>query len=74
MLLLIPTGILLVVSLIFNVAMTVTKKLYNRTAPAGRERAGMIMLIARIHAKNLFFMKSSFILPAELPRAGVWMP
>ncbi len=37
MLLLIPTGILLVVSLIFNVAMTVTKKLYNRTAPAGRE-------------------------------------
>lgn len=37
MLLLIPVGILLVVSLIFNVAMTVTKKLYNRTAPAGRE-------------------------------------
>lgn len=37
MLLLIPTGILLVVSLIFNVAMTVTKKLYNRSAPAGRE-------------------------------------
>ncbi len=37
MLLLIPVGILLVVSLIFNVATSVTKKLYNRTAPAGRE-------------------------------------
>lgn len=37
MLLLIPTGILLVVSLIFNVATSVTKKLYNKTAPSGRE-------------------------------------
>lgn len=37
MLLLIPVGILLVVSLIFNVAMSVTKKCFNRTAPAGRE-------------------------------------
>ena len=37
MLLLIPTGILLVVSLIFNVATCVAQKLYNKTAPAGRE-------------------------------------
>ncbi len=37
MLLLIPVGILLIVSLIFNVATCVTKKLYNKTAPAGRE-------------------------------------
>lgn len=37
MLLLIPVGILLVVSLIFSVATSVTKKLYNKTAPAGRE-------------------------------------
>ena len=37
MLLLIPTGILLVVSLIFNVATGIAQKLYNKTAPAGRE-------------------------------------
>ena len=37
MLLLIPAGILLVVSLIFNVATGVAQKLYNKTAPAGRE-------------------------------------
>ena len=37
MLLLIPVGVLLVVSLLFNVATSVTKKFYNKTAPAGRE-------------------------------------
>lgn len=37
MLLLIPVGALLVISLIFNTATSVTKKIYNRTAPAGRE-------------------------------------
>ena len=37
MLLLIPVGILLVVSLMFNVATCVFQKLYNKTAPAGRE-------------------------------------
>ena len=37
MLLLIPVGVLLVVSLIFNVATSVAQKLYNKTAPAGRE-------------------------------------
>lgn len=37
MLLLIPTGILLVVSLLFNTATSVTKKVYNKSAPAGRE-------------------------------------
>ena len=36
MLLLIPVGVLLVVSLLFNVATSVTKK-YNKSAPAGRE-------------------------------------
>ena len=37
MLLLIPVGVLLVVSLIFNVATSVAQKLYNKTAHAGRE-------------------------------------
>jgi drug/metabolite transporter (DMT)-like permease len=37
MLLLIPVGILLVVSLLFNVATSVTKKFYNKNAPSGRE-------------------------------------
>ncbi len=37
MLLLIPVGVLLVISLIFNTATSVTKKFYNKTAPAGRE-------------------------------------
>ncbi len=37
MLLLIPVGALLVISLIFNTATSVTKKFYNKTAPAGRE-------------------------------------
>ena len=37
MLLLIPVGVLLVVSLLFNVATSVTKKFYNKTAPSGRE-------------------------------------
>ena len=36
MLLLIPVGILLVVSLIFNVATCVAQKLYNKTAPRGQ--------------------------------------
>lgn len=37
MLLLLPTGLLLTVSFLFNVATVVVKKLYNKTAPAGRE-------------------------------------
>lgn len=37
MLLLLPTGLLLAVSFVFNVATAVVQKLYNRTAPAGRE-------------------------------------
>ncbi|MBO5701000.1 MAG: EamA family transporter [Clostridia bacterium] len=37
MLLLLPTGLLLAVSFVFNVATAVVQKFYNRTAPAGRE-------------------------------------
>ncbi len=37
MLLLLPIGLLLAVSFVFNVATVVVKKLYNKTAPAGRE-------------------------------------
>lgn len=37
MLLLLPTGLLLAVSFVFNVATVIIKKLYNKTAPTGRE-------------------------------------
>ncbi len=37
MLLLLPVGVLLAVSLVFNVATNVTKKLYNRAAPSNKQ-------------------------------------